>query len=165
MHIRTRLIQGAVTALAAGGGLMAMTVFALQNTDKLIERGFKTALNSQEFVRQASNNEISKPVSGSEEFWLSAMQAKDGIPALQRTVSIGDKLTMSIGGKETVYAVTSVAELPAEVTYVDTRPLSLHYVLVTARDINDPSGKELRFVVEATPDQAPTVAGRPAQAL
>lgn len=140
----------AVITLAVGAASAAVT-WSLQDSDNAIARKFTAALNesaSPILSGAVASNSAAAPVAGSEEFWLSALRAKDAA-GLRHTVAIGDRLTLSLSGKDEVFEVQSVAELPAGVTYVgQTAP---HVLMVTARKPGDAAGKLLRFVIEQAP--------------
>jgi hypothetical protein len=137
-------IAGAVTA---GAGFM---VFAT-SSDRVLANSFGSALEAAapKDVRVAKP----VPVAGSEGFWLSAMQQVGPAP-LTKTVSIGDRITMTLSGVERHLDVISVAEFDPKVTTIDTSAQT-HFVLVTARDTGDANARPIRFAVELQTDGAP----------
>ena len=142
-----RLTNLPVVALGlalAGLGGAALT---LGNSDAVVERGFERALakmsNDQNGATGKSTN-----VAGSEDFWLTHVVQKDS-PIAAKPVEIGDKVTISSGGREQVLRVVDVAELDSKIIPISSsssRPARL--LLITCRDEANPNGRPIRLVIE-----------------
>jgi len=162
----TRILKPATAAAALlflGGGAAVLT----QSSETLLRSSFARALQpaNAPVVANVSldTRHTSLPISGSEEFWLTAM-GRD--VAMSKGVSLGDRITFTLDGKERNYRVTSVSEIKPATTRVDTRAFNTRIVLVTARDTSaDPSARSIRFVIEIPGTPPSVVAGRGARAL
>lgn len=162
----TRILKPATAGaalLVLGGGAAVLT----QSSETLLRSSFARALQpvGSQVVANASVNarHAGVPISGSEEFWLTAM-GRD--VAMSKGVSLGDRITFNLDGKERNYRVTSVSEIKPNVTRVDTRAFNTRVVLVTARDTSaDPGARSIRFVIEIPGPPSSVVAGRGARAL
>lgn len=157
-----------VVVATAGAALSAALTISLQNTDRSIAHQFTQSLNApvQGNLTEVFSGQVAAaaPVSGSEDFWLSAMRAKDAT-GLKHAVAIGDKFTLSLGSTDEVFEVQSVVEIPSGVTYVGQNEALPHMLMVTARKPGDLGGKLLRFVIEQTPNAQADTDGRQARAL
>ena len=162
----TRILKPATAGaalLVLGGGAAVLT----QSSETLLRSSFARALQpaNAPVVANVSldTRHASLPISGSEEFWLTAM-GRD--VAMSKGVSLGDRITFTLDGKERNYRVTSVSEIKPATTRVDTRAFNTRIVLVTARDTSaDPSARSIRFVIEIPGTPPSVVAGRGARAL
>ncbi len=162
----TRILKPATAAaalLVLGGGAAVLT----QSSETLLRSSFARALQpaSEPVVAGASvdTGHAGVPISGSEGFWLTAM-GRD--VAMSKGVSLGDRITFNLEGKERNYRVTSVSEVKPATTRVDTRAFNTRVVLVTARDASaDPSARSIRFIIEIPGPPSSIVAGRGARAL
>ena len=119
------------------------------NSENLLRSSFDRAIrkSAQATVTQASRI----PVSGSEDFWLTALTSdgtNDGGQPVSKSVTIGDRISMTLGGVEKSLEVASVSEFDPKTTEIDTRARSVRLVLVTARDTNDSRARPIRFVME-----------------
>ena len=165
-HRLTRYLKPAMATAALlilGGGAAMLT----QSSESLLRSSFARALQPQaEQTSVAWVAPVQKdgaPISGSEEFWLTAM-GRD--VSMTKGVSLGDRITFTLDGKERNYRVTSVSDMKPETTRVDTRALSTRVVLVTARDTGaDPNAHPVRFVIEIPDVPTSFVTGRPDRAL
>jgi len=164
-HGLTRILKPATLVaalLVLGGGAVILT----QSSETLLRTSFARALKpagQQVAAAPIGAQRGNVAVSGSEDFWLTAM-GRDA--AMSKGVSLGDRITFTLDGKERNYRVTSVSEIKPTTTRVDTRTLSTRLVLVTARDTSaDPSAASIRFVIEIPGAPSSVVAGRPARAL
>ena len=147
----------ALTLTAFGGAL-----FAAGNSEKLLRSSFEQAIRKS---AQAPLSQASRiPVSGSEEFWLTALANDSGQP-VSKSVTIGDRISMTLGGVERNLEVASVTEFDPKTTEIDTRAKSVRLVLVTARDTNDSRARPIRFVMELETTPEPAVTPMPAKTL
>jgi hypothetical protein len=144
----------AVAVLAAG--------LFLINSEAVLRSSFATALTHTSLP--AKEVASAAPVSGSEEFWLSAMR-RDGTTPVTKTINVGDRIALSLGGEHRSLQVATVADFAPQVTEIDTSAGPSHFVLVTARDVNDASAPPVRFVMEFEQRVAPVVAGRAGRTL
>ncbi len=165
-HGLTRILKPATAGaalLVLGGGAAVLT----QSSETLLRSSFARALQpaNAPVVADAplDTRHAGLPISGSEEFWLTAM-GRD--VAMSKGVSLGDRITFTLDGKERNYRVTAVSEIKPATTRVDTRAFNTRVVLVTARDTSaDPGARSIRFIIEIPGAPSSVVAGRGARAL
>jgi len=128
------LVGLGAAALTLGGG------------DAVIERGFQRALAEMADDQSASSR--STIVVGSEDFWLKYV-VHNGSPITAKPVAIGDKVTISSGGRERVLNVVDIDELDSKIIPISSsssHPARL--LLVTCRDEANPNGRPVRLVIE-----------------
>jgi hypothetical protein len=149
--------------LSAGTAVAAFSAgLFLMNSEAVLRSSFTAALNhTSPSAKQVAS---SAPVSGSEEFWLSAMR-RDGNAPVTKTISVGDQISLSLGGERRRLEVATVADFAPQITQIDTSAGPTHFVLVTARDLSHPSAPPVRFVMELEQSVAPIVAGRNGRTL
>lgn len=131
----------ACAGLAAAGG-------AGTSSESLLRQSFSAALGADPSADRVARP---LPVAGTEEFWLNAMRADAGAqptPGLNRAVSIGDRIAMTLDGKSRQLKVEQVAAIAPSITEIDTATVPSRLVLVTARDTRDSEAKPFRFVVQ-----------------
>lgn len=152
--------------LSAGVFTAALAVaLFLFNSEALLRSSFASALTRSGPQAQAKVAVASAaPISGSEEFWLTAMR-HDGNAPVTKTVSVGDQISLTLGGERRTLEVATVADFAPQVTQIDTSSGPSRFVLVTARDVNDASARPVRFVMEIEQGSAPVVAGRGGRTL
>jgi hypothetical protein len=154
----TNLPVAALGIVAAGFGAAALT---LGNTDAVVERGFARALASK-----ADRTDAGKPVpaiSGTEEFWLTHVVHNATVP-LTTPVAVGDRLTISSGGREQVLHVVNVDKIDSKIVPISSeRPT--HLLLVTCRDQAKPEARPIRFLLEADDELPALSSARTARAL
>jgi hypothetical protein len=151
--------------LGLSAGAMAAVIAAtafFANSESVLRSSFATALTRTSLP--AKELASAAPVSGSEEFWLSAMR-RDGNAPVMKTVSIGDQISLNLGGERRTLEVATVADFAPQITQIDTSAAPSHFVLVTARDVNDAAARPVRFVMEFEQGAAPVVAGRGGRTL
>ena len=152
-------------ALASAGAV------ALANTDSLVESGFVTALATPNLAggKQAAN--VSVPIAGSEDFWLSSAGSpatasrEVSLTSWTAPVKLGTSVTLTIAGEPHLLEVVDIADLPAGVTRVDTSSASSRMVVVSLRDAGKPEGAIIRFIVEAGAGTMPQIAVAPPRTL
>lgn len=151
------------TAAAALAALAAGMTLLTQSSETMLRSSFARALDP---IPDPSNEPAvaANPLSGSEEFWLTAMNREVAQP-VSKSVSLGDRITFTLDGKERQYRVTSVSDFEPGKTEIDTRARPIRLVLVTARDTNDITARTVRFVMEIEGDPATVVSGTPARTL
>ena len=149
------MTAGAPVAAIAGALLFA-------NSETLLRSSFQTALDrTNPLARELAS--AAAPVSGSEDFWLSAM--RDGTTPVNKTVSVGDQISLNLGGVHRTLEVATVSDFAPQITQIDTSAGPSHFVLVTARDPNDSAARPIRFVMEIQQGGAPVLAGRGGRTL
>jgi hypothetical protein len=156
---RPWLVLAAGTAVAVAGGAL---FFA--SSESVLRSSFETALDNRANIpgkELASSS--TPPISGSEDFWLSAM--RDGSAPVNKTVSVGDQISLNLGGVRRTLEVATVSDFSPQFTQIDTSAAPTHLVLVTAHDLNDSSGRPVRFVMEIQQGGLPVVAGRNGRTL
>jgi hypothetical protein len=133
----------AVLGLAAAGlGTAAVT---LGNGEAVVERGFKRAIADMD--GGATPGKPLPVVAGSEEFWLTHL-VHDANLTGTKPVAVGDRITITSGGRERVLNVVTVDKLDSQVLPISSeRPNPL--LLVTCREPGDPQSRPVRFLIEA----------------
>jgi hypothetical protein len=156
-----RRVVGALSLAAIGG-----TFVAAGNSENLMRSSFEQAIRNSAEIRTAQNSTPAArlPISGSEEFWLTAL-SHNGIQPVSKSVTIGDRISMTLSGVERNLEVASVAEFDPKTTEIDTRARPVRLVLVTARDVNDSRARPIRFVMELETASDPAVSALPAKTL
>ncbi len=151
------LTAGAAVAAIAGALLFA-------NSEAVLRSSFQTALNRTNLPAKELAS-ASAPVSGSEDFWLSAMRDGSATP-VNKTVSVGDQISLNLGGVHRTLEVATVSDFSPQITQIDTSAGPSHLVLVTARDLNDSAAHPIRFVMEIQQvNNTPVLAGRSGRTL
>lgn len=151
------LTAGAAVAAIAGALLSA-------NSETVLRKSFQTALNRTS--TEAKGGVVaatSAPISGSEDFWLSAM--RDGTLPVNKTIAVGDQISMNLGGVRRTLEVATVSDFSPKITQIDMSPGPSHLVLVTARDLGDSSARPIRFVMEIQQNGSPVVSSRTGRTL
>jgi hypothetical protein len=133
------------------------------SSETVLRSSFATAL-THNAVAPVKTVASAAPISGSEEFWLTAMRRDDSAP-VTRTISVGDKISLTLSGHRRTFEVASVADFSPQITEIDTSAGPGHFVLVTARDLSDSSARPIRFVMEIDRANAPIVGGRGGRTL
>jgi len=72
---------------------------------------------------------------------------------------------VAVGGERRSLQVATVADFAPQITEIDTSAGPSHFVLVTARDVNDATAPPVRFVMQFEQRVAPVVAGRSGRTL
>ena len=152
--------------LAVGTGLTALTMAAIlfTNSENLMRSSFGSALVASGEALAPVRTAKPVPLSGSEDFWLSAMRQDGGAP-LTKTVGIGDHMTMTLGGVERQLDVAAVSEFEPKITTIDTNSAATRFVLVTARDSRNAAARPIRFVMEIESAETPLAGVKTARAL
>jgi hypothetical protein len=141
---------------AAGLGVAALT---LGNGDAVVERGFQRAFAKMDRAPAMAPLPV---VAGSEEFWLTHVVHDTG-PAVTKPVAVGDRITINSNGRDRILHVVTVDKLDSQVLPISSeRPTPL--LLVTCRDLNSPTERPVRFLIEAG-DELPAMSSRAARAL
>lgn len=149
--------------LAAFGAVMAAGGVFLSSSETLMRVSFAAALSPKD-APAASKVAAAASLSGSEDFWLTALRNDGGAP-VSKAVSIGDKIAMSLDGKDRKLEVVAVNEFTPTKTEIDTRSSGVRLVLVTALDSADANKRPIRFVMELEAAPAQIAAPRPAHTL
>jgi hypothetical protein len=135
----------------------------LASSETVLRSSFATALTrASEQPTQAVAS--TAPISGSEEFWLTAMRG-DGSAPVTRPVSVGDQISMTLSGHHRTFEVSAVSDFSPQITEIDTSSGPAHFVLVTARDAKNPSARPVRFIMEIDRGNAPFVGSRGGRTL
>lgn len=150
--------------LSAGATMVAVAAASfVASSETVLRSSFATALTH---AASSPTKQIASaaPISGSEEFWLTAMRRDDSAPVTQ-PVSVGDQISLTLSGHHRTFEVSSVSDFSPQITEIDTSSTPAHFVLVTARDTKDPSARPVRFVMEIDRGNAPIVGGRAGRTL
>ena len=148
---------GLVAGATITGAAMAL-FFA--SSESVLRSSFQTALNDRAEAtpaKQVAAATSAAPISGSEDFWLSAM--RDGTAPVTKAISVGDQISLDLGGTRRTLEVSTVSDFAPQITQIDTSIAPSHLVLVTARDLSDSSARPIRFVMEIQQNGLPVVAG------
>lgn len=141
-----RLTNFPVVALglaAAGLGAAALT---LGNGDAVVERSFEQALANMGERAGMPARGADMVISAAEQ--LHVTRAVHDGSMVAKPVSIGDRITISSGGRDRVLHVVKVDQLDGSIVQASTkRPTPL--LLVTCRDESNPNGRPVRFLIEA----------------
>lgn len=119
------------------------------SSELVLRSSFQTALNDRAVslpTKEIALAAPTAPISGSEDFWLSAM--RDGTAPVTKTISVGDQISLDLGGIHRTLEVSTVADFTPQITQIDTSTAPNHLVLVTAHDLNNSSARPIRFVME-----------------
>lgn len=148
-------LRNLVTGCAVTG-LVMVALLVSTSSETVLRNSFQKALHGFDTTSQ----QVAKlaPLAGSEDYWLSAIRQDGGAP-VTKTVAVGDRISMSLGGELSNFEVSAVAEFAPGVIDVDTGKTPSHFVLVTARDTLKGSKKPIRFVMEIEGGSA-NVAGK-----
>jgi hypothetical protein len=151
--------------LSAGTAVAALVAgLFLMSSEAVLRSSFATALTQTQTRIPAKQVASAGPISGSEEFWLTAMR-RDGNTPVTKTINIGDKISLSLGGEQRTLSVASVADFSPQITEIDTSAGPSHFVLVTARDVNDRSAPPVRFIMELEQSVPSVVSGHSGRTL
>lgn len=133
-------------AAVAAASVLSVTLVTSTTSETALRKSFSAAIEAEP---SAPVERVAKavPQAGSEDYWLNALR-RDGNSPVTKTVAIGEKISMSLGGEQRTFEVASVAEFKPEITAVDTATAPTYFVLVTAKDVAKPASRPIRFVME-----------------
>jgi len=140
--LRKTLPIAAVALAIVGLGTVAAT---FGNGEAVVERSFERAIANLD--GGTATKKVTPVVSGSEEFWLTHLVHDSGA-ASAKPVAVGDRITISSGGRDRVLHVVDIDRLDSQILPVSserTAPL----LLVTCRDASQPEARPIRFLIEA----------------
>ncbi len=150
--------------LTAGAAIaVASSALFFASSESVLRSSFQTALNNRTSIAAKEFASANAPVSGSEDFWLSSM--RDGTAPVNKTISVGDQISLDLGGVHRTLEVATVSDFTPQITQIDTSTTPNHLVLVTARDPNDVSARPVRFVMEIQQNGLPIITGRNGRTL
>ena len=149
------LTVGATVAVVA-----ATSFFASSET--VLRKSFATALTQA--ASPAKDVASITPISGSEDYWLTAMRRDDSTP-ITKAVAVGDKISLTLGGHNRTFAVASVSDFSPQITEIDTSAGPERFVLVTARDVKNPNERPIHFVMEIDGANATIIGSRGGRTL
>ncbi len=149
------LTVGATVAVVA-----ATSFFA--NSETVLRKSFATALTQA--ASPAKDVASITPISGSEDYWLTAMRRDDSTP-ITKAVAVGDQISLTLGGHNRTFAVASVSDFSPQITEIDTSSGPERFVLVTARDVKNPNERPIRFVMEIDGASATIIGSRGGRTL
>lgn len=115
--------------------------------DKLASSTFATHLDAHEAIKIA-NRAPAMPVSGSEDYWLSAQKTDSNIRLTRATPSVGDYVSLRLNGRNVSLEITAIAPLDPAVTRIDVRQSPERPLLITARDGRKRDARPVSFVVK-----------------
>jgi len=139
----TNLPVAALGIATAGLGAAALT---LGNGDAVVKRGFERALASMADHPNVAKTTASA-ISGGPQSWLTHV-VHDAAASFSKPVAVGDRITISSGGRERVLHVINVDKLDSSIVPISSeQPTPL--LLVTCRDEANPDGRLVRFLIEA----------------
>lgn len=134
------------TALVFGGALAAsagLTLIAAGfDSDAVIAHGFDRAF------ALLANPSLSAPafdgVAGTEDDWLGSPASNE----IVKVVAIGQEIRLSGNGIQRRLTITSVRDAGDAATHIDTSVVSSRVLLITCREGDDASGREIRLKLE-----------------
>lgn len=144
-RVWTLVLSGSCVA-ALSGGILSGT------SESMLRASFASALE-QTAAPSMKVATGSGPISGSEDFWLTSNGQVSPISA-NKTVSVGDKISLDIGGEHRTLEVAKISEYWPQITEIDTTGHPSRFVMVTARDAADPTSRPIRLVIELEQDGA-----------
>jgi len=149
-----------LTAGAAMATVAAVSFFASSET--VLRSSFATALTQA----SAPGNAVASiaPISGSEDFWLTAMRRDDSAP-VTKAIAVGDQIALTLGGHRRTFAVSTVSDFAPQITEIDTSAGPERFVMITARDVKDANARPIRFVMEIDRAGTAIVGGRSGRSL
>lgn len=142
--------------------VVAATSF-FASSETVLRSSFASAL-TQQAASPAKDVASIAPVSGSEDYWLTAMRRDDSTP-ITKAVSVGDQISLTLGGHNRTFAVASVSDFSPQITEIDTSAGPERFVLVTARDVKNPDERPIRFVMEIDGANATIIGSRGGRTL
>ena len=153
----TRILKP-LTAVAGLACLAGAAAVLTQSSETLLRSSFARAL-APDATADRATTQTTAPIAGTEEFWLSAMGRE-----LTKTsgVSLGDRITLTLDGKERSYRVTSVNDI-SPVTHIDTKARVERVLLITAKDTADALARPIRFVIDLGDPSQQAVTGTAAR--
>jgi hypothetical protein len=153
MAMKAKALKLSLVYVLAGAAILATAAtVVLTSGETMLRTSFNTALNNVNLAAPKIANRA--PVSGSEDYWLSAMRA-DGVGPVTKTISVGDKISLSFGGERRTLRVASVSEFSPQITEIDTTSGPNRFVLVTALDAADRDARPIRFIMDVAGTPAP----------
>ena len=140
----TNLPVAALGVAAVGVGAAALS---FGNGDAVVERGFERALATM--ADGSDGNKRTAPaIAGSEQFWLTHVVHDPSAPLLTKPVAVGDRITISSGGRDRVLHVATIDKLDSSLVLASSEQPA-RMLLVTCRDPANPDAKPVRFLIEA----------------
>lgn len=147
-------------------GIVALVTLGIgSSTEQMMRTGFASAIaqtgptgdtlasapashrKGHEAVTVASRGPA-MPVSGSEDYWLSAQKTDSNIRLTRTTPSVGDYVSLRLNGRNVSLEITAIAPLDPAVTRIDVRQSPDRPLLITARDGRKRDARPVSFVVK-----------------
>lgn len=153
------------TLAGLGVAALAFALLALANSDAWLEGAFRRGL-ARAFPRDGAAGQGALSIAsrtpspvGSEDDWLRGLQPDPNlvpvagqalVKPLGRPLVVGDEVTIAQGGKEHVFVISDVRELPAAALLQNAAGHSRRYLLITCQETAaGVNAVPLRLVVEA----------------
>lgn len=155
-RLLTAVLAGSYAA-AFGAAMYAMT------SESVLRATFASALDHRHTVSKPAD--VTGPISGSEDFWLNSHAQLTGNSAAKKVVSVGDTISLDLGGEKRTLQVSKISEYMPQVTEIDTSTQPSKFVMVTARDVSDPNSRPIRLVIELEQPSATINASRSGRTL
>ena len=146
----TNLPIAALGVAAVGVGTAALS---FGNGDAVVERGFERALATM--ADGPDGTKYAPAIAGSEQFWLTHVVHDPSAPLLTKPVAVGDRITISSGGRDRVLHVATIDKLDSSLVLASSEQPA-RMLLVTCRDPANPDAKPVRFLIEAD-DEIPAL--------
>jgi hypothetical protein len=141
-----RIVSKALMIALSGAALGASGLIFSSNSEDVLRDSFAVALNTAPATQKLVSKTKSAPIAGSEEYWL-AKHTEGALP-VTRTVAIGDRIALNLGGNDRQLIVSGVSEFAPPVTEIDTRAGETRLLLITARDARKHATPPVRFLME-----------------
>src|SRR6185312_4738156 len=101
----------------SAGAMMAVLAAAsfFASSETVLRSSFTTALTRTAAAPQAREvATAAPPVSGSEDFWLTAMR-RDGSSPMTKPIYVGDQISLTLSGQHRTFQVATVADFAPQI--------------------------------------------------
>lgn len=134
-----RLAGIGFTAIAG----LAIVVGAI-NSEALVSSAFDRAFAALDKPATKAASRTFDGIAGSEDFWLRAENAN-----IVKTLAVGQKITLNANGLERLLTITGVSDAADAVTHIQTTADKARILLITCREGDARTGREVRLRLEA----------------
>ena len=138
----TAALRLAGVGIAAIGGLAI--IFGAVNSDALVSSAFDRAFAALDQPATKVASRTFDGIAGSEDFWLRAENAN-----IVKTIAVGQKITLNANGLERLLTITGVSDAADAVTHIQTTADKARTLLITCREGDARTGREVRLRLEA----------------
>lgn len=141
---RTIRIAQMLPAALVGCGLIAFMAASPTSLARVMLPAAKATSGADIAINTDDSGQVSR------HFRLASALVGDAVALGGHPVRLGDRITINaVDGSKRIYAVRGIRQISLPVSDAATGGSAPGLLLVTCRDISNPSGKPLRFLVEA----------------